>query len=553
MRKVQTTPPVSQRREAVAYARVSSKEQEREGFSIPAQQRLIADYAHANGITIVREFVDIETAKASGRTQFGEMLAFLKANSMLCRTLLVEKTDRLYRNVRDWVTLDELDVEIHFVKENTVISRDSKSSEKFVHGIKVLMAKNYVDNLGEETRKGLVQKVDEGGWPSQAPLGYVNVILPNGKKGIAPDPVMGPLVTTAFELYATGRYGIHAVLKQVTDAGLRTKKNNKVLRATLHTMLRNPFYKGEFLWKQDTYHGAHEPLVSHSLWQAVQDVLDNKRVTKVAVRKHEHAFARLISCGHCGCALVGEMKKGRYTYYRCTWAKGRCPDPHVREEVLSEQFAHALDALTFDAEVLEQIRKALFESHEEAARFHREAVSRLQTEYNRAQSRIEALYLDKLDGRIDASFYDRMATTLRGDQDKITRALQEHQNANATYLEEGARLLELAQKAASLFRAQPSDQQRRLLDFVVSNSRWANGRLAVEYREPFGILADHAVSLRERSPAKVDQTGERPEWLPVDDTTRTENVVSRLRDAFINPSGELLKTLRAFRELRGAA
>ncbi len=45
------------------------------------------------------------------------------------------------------MTLDELEVEIHFVKEGVVLSRDSRSSEKFMHGIKVLMAKNYIDNL----------------------------------------------------------------------------------------------------------------------------------------------------------------------------------------------------------------------------------------------------------------------------------------------------------------------------------------------------------------------------------------------------------------------
>src|SRR3546814_6188939 len=62
------------------------------------------------------------------------------------RHLLVEKTDRLYRNIKDWVTLDGFDIELHLVKEGTVLSRDSRSSEKFMHGIKVLMAKNYVED-----------------------------------------------------------------------------------------------------------------------------------------------------------------------------------------------------------------------------------------------------------------------------------------------------------------------------------------------------------------------------------------------------------------------
>ncbi len=95
--------------------------------------------------------MDVETAKRAGRTGFTEMVALLRKNAKV-RVLIVEKTDRLYRNFKDYVTLDEIDcLEIHFVKEGTIISRDSRSSEKFIHGIKVLMAKNCIDNLSEET------------------------------------------------------------------------------------------------------------------------------------------------------------------------------------------------------------------------------------------------------------------------------------------------------------------------------------------------------------------------------------------------------------------
>src|ERR1017187_7366314 len=88
---------------AVLYARVSSKKQEKEGFCVPGQQKILCQSALDNGVSIAREFTDIETAKRSGRTGFTEMLAFLKRNST-CRAILVEKTDRLYRNLKDWVT-----------------------------------------------------------------------------------------------------------------------------------------------------------------------------------------------------------------------------------------------------------------------------------------------------------------------------------------------------------------------------------------------------------------------------------------------------------------
>ena len=137
------------------YVRVSSKEQEREGFSIPAQRKLLSEYATQNGLEIVREFEDIETAKRAGRVAFSEMVEFLQEPAESRPVLLVEKTDRLYRNIKDWVTIADLDLEVHLVKEGVILSENSRSSEKFMHGIRVLMAKNYIDNLSEEVRKGM--------------------------------------------------------------------------------------------------------------------------------------------------------------------------------------------------------------------------------------------------------------------------------------------------------------------------------------------------------------------------------------------------------------
>src|SRR5690606_29126362 len=144
-------------------------------------------YAEDLGLSVVKEFVDVETAKRAGRTNFTKMLAWLKKNRASCRTILVEKTDRLYRNLKDWVILDELDLEIHLVKEGIVLSDDARSTDKFMHGIRVLMAKNYIDNLSEEATKGMREKASQGYWPSAAPLGYVNVLRDDGKRVIEPD------------------------------------------------------------------------------------------------------------------------------------------------------------------------------------------------------------------------------------------------------------------------------------------------------------------------------------------------------------------------------
>jgi site-specific DNA recombinase len=128
-------------KQAVIYARVSSKDQEREGFSIPAQLKLLREYALKHGFHIVQEFIDVETAKCAGRKQFGEMVRFIEKNPG-CRCVIVEKTDRLYRNFRDHVTLEDLGIEIHLPKEGQIIGKDAKSQDKLVHGIQLVIARN---------------------------------------------------------------------------------------------------------------------------------------------------------------------------------------------------------------------------------------------------------------------------------------------------------------------------------------------------------------------------------------------------------------------------
>ncbi len=189
------------------YVRVSSKEQEREGFSIPAQKKSLIEYAEKRNFKIVKIFEEAETAKKTGRREFQAMLEFLKTHKDVTE-LLVEKTDRLYRNLKDYGVFDEnhwSHLSIHLTKENEIVSKKSKSGQKFIHGIKVLVAKNFIDNLSEEVQKGMTEKASQGLFPSCAPIGYLNNTI---KKTIEPDPMKASLIKKAFELASTGQYSI---------------------------------------------------------------------------------------------------------------------------------------------------------------------------------------------------------------------------------------------------------------------------------------------------------------------------------------------------------
>lgn len=210
-------------RKAILYARVSSNRQEKEGFSIPAQIKFLRDYAEKNDIEIVKEFVEAETAKKAGRAKFNEMVSYLHEHENQ-RIILVEKVDRLYRNLPDYGTIDNIKgLEIHFVKENEILSENSRSGIKFMIGIRVLMAKQYIDNLAEESAKGLNERVEQG-YALYPPLGYKYGNDGTHKHAIIIDEERAKYVKRAFELFVYENLSAYTINNILYEEGLRTPK-----------------------------------------------------------------------------------------------------------------------------------------------------------------------------------------------------------------------------------------------------------------------------------------------------------------------------------------
>ena len=473
--------------QVVLYARVSSKDQEKEGFSIPAQLRLLRDYATNRGLVIAQEFTDVETAKASGRTNFNEMLLYLKKHQAVCRTILVEKTDRLYRNIKDYATIDEFDVAVHFVKENEIISRSSRSNEQFVHGIKVLMARNYSQNLGEETVKGMTEKACAGIYPSCAPVGYRNADGPDGKRVIVSDLDAAPMITELFGRFATGRYSLRALVKEANGEGLQLR-GRKLYSSVVHQILRKRLYSGDFDWDGRTYTGSHEPLVTRECWQRVQELLDARAENRTRKVKHDFAYTGLVHCGHCGCLFVGELKKRKYVYYHCTGNRGKCEEPYTRQEILAGEFAEVLQELVIPQAILEWLGNDVLSSDQTEQAARAQAIKKLQARYEQIQARLETMYLDKLDGRITQEFFDKQSAAWRSEQDGLQRKIQEVQKATPAPIDQAVDMLRLTSRASELFLQQTAAEQRRLLQVVVEKAAWQDGALRTTLFEPFEIL-----------------------------------------------------------------
>jgi site-specific DNA recombinase len=462
---------------AVIYARVSSKDQEREGYSIPAQLKLLREYALSHGFEIVREFVDVETAKVAGRKQFEEMVRFFKQNPS-CRVLIVEKTDRLYRNFRDCVTLEDLEVEIHLPKEGQIISKDSKSQAKLVHGIQVVIARNYIENLREEVRKGMREKAEQGIYPSRPPLGYTNNKL---EHTIEVDPRKAPLARRMFELYASGQYSLSSLQKTI-----KAEFGQRLAKGYLERLLKNPFYTGLFVWEGKTYTGTHSPLITVDQFEQVQTVFRGHNKPKY--RKHEFAFRGLLTCAYDNCLVTAEIKKAKYIYYRCTQHRGKCALPYFREEELGNRLGQILKDIQIPDEVCANLQSSLLADKHSHEATHKQQQERLQERLGLLRRRMEQIYLDKLDGRVPEELWLRKSAEWQQEEQQVLMAIEGLKRAGPERLLDGVRMLELANKAYFLYLKQPPAEKAKLLKLVLSNCSVDATSIYPTYRKPFDVI-----------------------------------------------------------------
>ncbi len=305
-----------------------------------------------------------------------------------------------------------------------------------------------------------------------------------------PDPVLGPIVTKLFGWYASGEYSLKALAKKAYEEGFRFRKSrDKVPVTTIHKMLRKRIYTGDFDYGGSTYQGSHEPLVTYEVWERVQEILDGRHKRKHRKVTHDFVYSGMVRCGHCGCSLVGEVKKGRYVYYHCTGYRGKCPEPYTREEVLEHQVAARLRDLVVPAAVVDWLQSELVESDRTEQAVRAEALRRQRKDEERLEARLDLLYEDRLEGRIDTATYDKKASGIREQLEQIRRRIRNTNLIPFPAISEAVDLMALTSRAADLFLEQDGAEQRKLLRLVLQEASWKGGELRMCLREPIENLA----------------------------------------------------------------
>ncbi len=189
-------------------------------------------------------------------------------------------------------------------------------------------------------------------------------------------------------------------------------------------------------------------MVTRETWEQVQEILDGRHGRKHRKITHDFTYSGLIRCGHCGCSLVGEIKKGRYVNYHCTGYRGKCAEPYTREEILEQQFADCLRELVVPPTVLEWLQSEIVASDHTERAAREQAIRRLQTEPQRIEKRMKVLYEDRLDGRIDTATYDTEATAIRAQQQQLRQRLGAAEAAALAPISEAVDLVALTSRTA---------------------------------------------------------------------------------------------------------
>ena len=515
---------------AILFCRVSSREQEIDGYSLPAQEKLLKEYALKQGFNPREIKIFSISESASGKKQrqiFMEMLSYIEIHKI--NIIICEKVDRLTRNLKDAVDINDWlnanpERHVHFVKEGVVLDRDSKSNEKFIWNIKVAVAQYYIDNLSEEVKKGQKEKLAQGWLPTTPPVGY-KTIGDKGHKIHIIDDEKAPLVRKMFADYDSGNCSLRTLTVKMELAGLRNRYGKKIVMSRIHELIQNPFYIGKNRWNGILTQGEHEPLIEKDLFDRVQRRLKGRGGPVYS--RHFFLFNKIMRCKECDGAITWEIHKG-IIYGHCHHYNPCSQTKWVKEVDVDWSLAPVFEGLEIKSKRIQAwIHKALKESHQDETQYYSSVVSELTKEHERIKTRLDRLYDDKMDGKITEDFYNMKFKKYSEDRDTVLESINKHANADTKYLEKGINFYELSQEAKEKYlNTKDIESKRILLNDVFASLTIGEGKLYFEFTKQFKLLKQLAdIANREDVVAKVEPVLENFEKQEmVDLTTQMETL-----------------------------
>ncbi|MFE4524731.1 recombinase family protein [Cytobacillus firmus] len=317
-------------RKVAIYARVSTEEQAKEGYSISAQKQKLRAFCIAQDWDISGLYVDEGiSAKDMKRPQLQRMIEDIKAGKIDC--VLVYRLDRLTRSVLDLYKLLEIfDMNDCKFKSATEVYDTTTAMGRMFITIVAALAQWERENMGERISFGYAEKVRQGKYAHNIrPIGY-DLDLKTGYLTINENEAK--IIRTIFDLYLKG-YGGNRICKYLNERKVTTKEGNKWNDKPLMQILKNPLYMGTIRWKDELAVDAAPAIIDKETFQSVQETIEKRRNLQPKQIYSDYIFSGALKCPSCGKSMVGFMtfktnkdgKRREYRNYRCLRKKtGEC-------------------------------------------------------------------------------------------------------------------------------------------------------------------------------------------------------------------------------------
>ncbi len=443
------------------YTRKSTDVEDKQVLSIDAQINELREFAVREGLNVVEELIEKQSAKIPGRPIFNDMLERIEAGE--ADGILAWHPDRLARNSVDGGRIIFLlDTGMIKTLKFPTVRFESDPQGKFMLNIMFGQSKYYVDSLSENTKRGLREKVRRGEYPGPAPIGYINDYR---TKRVFVDRERAPIVKDAFERYATGNETYETLRVFFGKHNIHSRTGKLLGNTTISHLLTNPMFYGHFRYRGEVYEGKHEPIITKQLFDDVQAVI-NERWRYSPKEKKEStpkAFLGLLRCAEYNCAITGEIQKG-HTYYRCTKRnKSRqCFQPYVREEVLDAEISSLLKPYSLRADWADEMLKRVNEEKKQSAQTAKLMAGQKRGEIEKINLRLQKLLDAFLDGVIERNDYTAEKAKLMSQKKSLEEQSSALFRGRADWLEPFQNWI-LTAKNAGEIAVKGSPQEKKVL------------------------------------------------------------------------------------------
>lgn len=474
---------------ALAYTRVSTKEQAEKGLSIPAQLKAIKEYANSHGFRILEEFIDRgESAKTANRPAFRKMIKRCQKDKTI-DAVIVHKIDRFSRNNIDFFAykaiLKKEGVRLLSVSENI----EENPSGEFIENVLVAMAQFYSSNLAEEVLKGMKEKFRRGEWPVKAPIGYKNVRDIKNHSKVIEDKDTSYFIKQMFKLYATNQYSLGSLSEEMASRGLKTMHGNFLSPEQIKRILQNTFYIGKMrMWNKEVK-GKHKPIIDESLFNQVQNILQERKITQDKWQKRDFLLRGLVYCQNCQKRLTAEVHP-RGDYYRCQSSiNHKCSEPYIPLKSLESQIEKLYNLMEPPTKLLNLLKAEIEEVHRNFKAKSSNEIANLKRKINENEAKMDSLVDNSATRTITPEVYKKYSQKyekeIKNARDRLA-VLEKDYSSSFDFIDKCMILASTLSGLHKIF----SFRQRKNLARAIFKRIWVKDRAIrkIELNPPFDFL-----------------------------------------------------------------